>query len=154
MSENSPDNSPLKHESSAVHEHLKLYQSIIARMSSNSASSKQWCIGLISAIFVLVAKEGQVEFALLALFPLILFAFLDSYYLAMERKFIDANNVFLDKLQDQQAFKQDLFRVKLERGQLPTAMWSAFCSPAVCPFYIGLLLLLSVAKYISACGLG
>lgn len=152
MPENTPSKTAINHDSLSIHEHLKMYQGIISRMAKNSASSKQWCITIISAIFVLVAKDGSTQFAMLAIFPLILFAFIDTYYLAMERKFIDANNAFLDKLQNNQITTKDLFRVKPERGALPFAMWSAFWSPATYPFYLGLLLLLAVAKYISENG--
>ncbi len=152
MSENTQTTAVINHESLAVHEHIKMYQGIIGRMAKNSAASKQWCVVLISAIFALVAEKGKVDFAVLAIFPLVLFAFLDAYYLAMERKFVDANNTFLDKLQNNQVTVNDLFRVKPERGTLPIAMWSAFWSPATYPFYLGLLALLGIAKYISVNG--
>ncbi len=152
MSEHSQTTTQINHESLAVHEHIKMYQGIIERMAKNSASSKQWCVALISAIFALVAEKGKVDFAIIAIFPLVLFAFLDTYYLAMERKFVDANNKFLDKLAQQNITVSDLFRVKPERGALPKAMWSAFWSPATYPFYFGLLALLGIAKHISANG--
>ena len=152
MSDNTQAVSSFNHESLAVHEHLKMYQGIITRMSKNSVSSKQWCVVLVSAIFALVAEKGKIEFAVLAMLPLMLFAFIDTYYLAMERKFIDANKTFLDKLEKNQVTASDLFRVIPERGKLPNAMWSAFVSPATYPFYIGLLLLVGIANYISVNG--
>lgn len=142
----------LNHESSAVIKHLDLYQGVISRMAKNSVSSKQWCVVLISAIFALVAKDAKVDFAVLAIIPLFLFAFLDTYYLAMERKFIDANNAFLDRLEMNAVTPADLYRVKPERGTLPVAMWSAFWSPATYPFYFMLLVLLAGAAYIAEHG--
>lgn len=142
----------INYESVAVHEHLKMYQGIISRMAKNSASSKQWCVLIISAIFAVVAEKGKVDFVVVAIIPLILFAFIDTYYLAMERKFVDANTDFLDKLEKKEITSNDLFRVKPERGALPKAMWSAFWSPATYPFYFGFLVLLGIAKHISING--
>ena len=142
----------LNHESSAVIKHLDLYQGVISRMAKNSVSSKQWCVVLISAIFALVAKDAKVDFAVLAIIPLFLFAFLDTYYLAMERKFVDANNAFLDRLEINAVTSADLYRVKPERGTLPGSMWSAFWSPATYPFYFMLLVLLVGAAAIAEYG--
>ena len=97
-------------------------------------------------------EKGKVDFAVVTIIPLLLFAFIDTYYLAIERKFIDANNTFLDKLEKKEITSKDLFRVKAERGKLPKAMWSAFWSPAIWPFYTGLLFLLVLVKYISLNG--
>ena len=58
MSDNTQKVSAFNHESLAVHEHLKMYQGIITRMSKNSVSSKQWCVVLVSAIFALVAEDS------------------------------------------------------------------------------------------------
>ncbi|MEE9350674.1 MAG: hypothetical protein V3U78_00310 [Thiotrichaceae bacterium] len=142
----------ISYESIALHEHLKMYQGVIARMAKNSSASKQWCVLIISAIFALVAEKGKVDFAVLAIIPLILFAFIDTYYLAMERKFVDANNTFLDNLEKKLITGKDLFRIKPERGALPKSMWSAFWSPATYPFYLGLLILLGLAKHITTNG--
>lgn len=152
MSESSQESLVINHESLAVHEHIKMYQGIISRMAKNSASSKQWCVALTSAIFVLVAEKNKVDFAVLAILPLVLFAFIDTYYLAMERKFVNANNAFLDKLQTNQITAKNLFRVKPERGELPVEMWSAFWSPATYPFYLGLSMLLGAAKHVTENG--
>ena len=142
----------LNHESSAVIKHLDLYQGVISRMAKNSVSSKQWCVVLISAIFALVAKDAKVDFAVLAIIPLFLFAFLDTYYLAMERKFINANSEFLQRLNKNELTLLHLYQVKQERGSLPVAMWSAFWSPATYPFYFMLLALLAGAVYIAEYG--
>lgn len=152
MTEDAQGVPAINHDSLAVHEHIKMYQGIIERMAKNSASCKQWCIVLIAAIFALVAEKGKVDFAALSLIPLVMFAFLDTYYLAMERKFVDANNAFLTKLKNSEVELKDLFHVAITRGKLPSAMWSAFRSPAIYPFYLGLFVLLVFAKYISING--
>jgi len=42
-----------------VQSHLTILQAVIQRMASNSASSKTWCVTLVSAILVIVADKGK-----------------------------------------------------------------------------------------------
>ena len=65
--------------------HLSIMQDVIRRMAGNSASCKNWCIVLVAAMLVLVARTEQPDYALLALLPTALFLFLDAYYLALEQ---------------------------------------------------------------------
>jgi hypothetical protein len=125
----------LTHESSAVLKHLDMMQGIINRMSVNSRSCKQWCVVLIAGIFALIAKQGSAEFAVLALFPLILFCFLDTYYLTLERRIVDANNAFLDKLNDGRLQTNELFKVKTEREKVISSLVKTSTSLAIWPFY-------------------
>lgn len=67
--------------------HLEMIQSIISRMSQNSFSLKGWTITLVAGIFALAAKDANLSFFLISYMPIILFWFLDSYYLQMERKY-------------------------------------------------------------------
>ena len=73
--------------SEAVRTHLTILQDVIRRMAGNSASCKNWCIVLVAAILVLVARTDTIDYALLALLPTLLFLFLDAYYLALEQVF-------------------------------------------------------------------
>ena len=54
-------------------------------MAENSRSCKVWCVTLVSAVLVLVARTEKPEYALIALIPAVLFLILDTYYLALER---------------------------------------------------------------------
>ena len=60
-------------------------QGVIQRMAENSRSCKLWCVTLVSATLVLVARTGESQSALIALGPTLLFLALDAYYLALER---------------------------------------------------------------------
>ena len=92
------DSSQLNHESPAVQKHLELMQGVINRMAENSRSCNVWCVTLVAATLVLVARTGEPQHALIALVPALLFLFLDSYYLALERAFIASQNSFVAKL--------------------------------------------------------
>ncbi|EAB5375469.1 TPA: hypothetical protein ACHUBE_005022 [Klebsiella quasipneumoniae] len=67
--------------------HLSFIQGVINRMGSNSFMIKGWCIALVAAIFALSADKANSSFAYLALFPLIIFWGLDSFFLRQEKMY-------------------------------------------------------------------
>ena len=92
------DNQTLNHDSPAVLGHLQIVQGVIQRMAENSRSCKVWCVTLVAAILVLVARTGEPSHALIALVPTVFLLLLDSYYLALERAFLSSYSTFVDKL--------------------------------------------------------
>ena len=99
-------------ESAAVQAHFAILQGVIQRMAENSRSCKVWCVTLVSAILVLVARTGEPRHALLALAPALLFFLLDAYYLALERAFRNSYAAFVDKLHSDDLATADLYGVK------------------------------------------
>lgn len=67
--------------------YLEMIQNIMTRMSTNSFMLKGWSVTLIAGIFALSAKESNPMYFLLAYVPVILFWFLDAYYLMIERQY-------------------------------------------------------------------
>ena len=123
-------------DSPAVQKHLEIMQGVINRMAENSRSCKVWCVTLVAATLVLVARTGEPQHALIALVPTLLFLFLDSYYLALERSFIASQNAFVRKLHRGELEPADIYRV------IPTGMgWHLVgrCllgSVSIWPFYL------------------
>ena len=123
-------------ESFAVQKHLEITQGVITRMAENSRSCKVWCVTLVAATLVLVARTGEPRHALIALIPTLLFLFLDSYYLALERAFISSQNAFVAKLHKGELVLTDVYKI------VPTGMgWRLVgrClvgSVSVLPFYV------------------
>ena len=107
---------PLNEDSPAVQAHLTMMQGVISRMAENSRSCKVWCVTLVAAVLVLVARTGEPQHALIALIPTVLFVALDSYYLALERAFIKSQNSFVTKLHASELESGDVYRV------VPTGM--------------------------------
>ena len=91
-------------------------QGVLNRMAENSRSCKVWCVTLVAAVLVLVARTGEPQHALIALVPTLLFLLLDSYYLALERAFIRSQNAFVAKLHRGELEPGDVYRV------VPTGM--------------------------------
>jgi len=127
----------LSEESVGVQSHLNITQGIIQRMSANSASSKGWCITLVSAILVVVADKGKPNYLAIAFIPILLFLALDTYYLALERCFRTAYNTFIETLHAGRLAAKDLYVVTPE-GSLAKAFRSALASPSIWPFYLTL----------------
>ena len=126
----------LDHESPAVQKHLEIMQGVITRMAENSRSCKVWCVTLVAATLVLVARTGEPQHALIALAPTILFYLLDSYYLALERAFRASYSEFVRKLHNGEMTSADLYKV-IPKGSIPTGIaWAVFRSISTWPFYL------------------
>lgn len=67
--------------------HLEMIQGIINRMAANSFSLKGWAVTLVAGLMVLSDKNAEHSFFLIVYIPIIIFWFLDSYYLLQEKKY-------------------------------------------------------------------
>ena len=122
-------------ESSAVQKHLEIMQGVITRMGENSRSCKVWCVTLVAATLVLVARTGEPQHALMALIPTLLFLFLDSYYLALERAFIRSQNSFVAKLHEDELKRTDIYKVAPVGMGLSLVGRYLLDSVSIFPFY-------------------
>ena len=65
--------------------HMEFIQGVINRLASDSFRMKGWSVVLVSALFVLLAREGCTEFVVVALVVVLAFWGLDGYFLWQER---------------------------------------------------------------------
>ena len=86
-------------ESTAIQTHIHILQNIINRMASNSANSKTWAITIISAIIILLISKSNTNVLNIAYIPLIMFFFLDCFYLGLERYFRNLYNEFIETME-------------------------------------------------------
>lgn len=138
---------PIAETSPAVQSHLTILQAVIQRMASNSASTKAWCVTLVSAILVIIADKGKPKYALIAAIPVVFFLILDAYYLSLERGFRKAYNTFIQKLHHGNLKIDDLFVVVPEGKQYRTFIDSLF-SFSIWPFYITLFVMILITKHL------
>ncbi|MEW6864692.1 HIT family protein [Trueperella pyogenes] len=68
-------------------QHLSFIQSIISRMAESSARAKSWLLPIVTAAYGFAAVNHSPEVALLGMGAALLFAFIDTGYLAAERKY-------------------------------------------------------------------
>ena len=86
-------------DSSAVIAHVNMMQNVIKRMAINSASCKQWCIVTITALIAYSNNLPEtIGLAKASLVPLMMFCFLDCYYLGLERQMRKLFNGFVAKM--------------------------------------------------------
>jgi len=74
--------------SEAKIKHLEFLQSAIARMASNSFLLKGWTVTLTGGLLALSFKQTDRHYVYISVAVLLLFWFLDSYFLSRERRFI------------------------------------------------------------------
>ena len=72
-------------ENSAVQAHNNMLQKIITRMGANSANCKTWAITILVALSILVADGKISTDKWICYIPIVLFFFLDCFYLGIER---------------------------------------------------------------------
>ena len=80
--------------------HLEFVQAVINRMAGNSFFLKGWSVALVSAVFVLAAKDGNASIIPVAYLPVLVLWFLDAYFLRQERlyrRLYDAVRVLPDE---------------------------------------------------------
>jgi hypothetical protein len=132
-------------DSPSVQKYLDLLQAVIHRMAANCTGCKTWCITLVSAMVVIIADKSEPEYVWIAFVPLLLFCFLDVYYLALERDFRNRYNAFVDKLHAGLVTVSDLYRLN------PQVDWSSrfqsFGSPSIYPFYLFLAVMLLAVRF-------
>lgn len=121
-------------ESSAVQTHLKIMQGVIERMAENSRSCKVWCVTLVSASLILVARTDQPNYILVALVPVVLFLILDTYYLTLERAFRGSYDTFVEELKNDNISSSDLYSVK-PTGTVPKLFIHSLRSFSIYIFY-------------------
>ena len=127
-------------DSDAVRAHLSILQAVIQRMAGNSASCKTWCITIVAAMLVLVTRTETTNYVLLAFVPAVLFLFLDTYYLALERAFRDSYDAFVGKLHKGEVALSDLYVVK--RDRIGWQFVQYLRSSAIWPFYVMLVIMI------------
>ncbi len=125
---------------------LEMIQNIITRMSTNSFMLKGWSVTLVAGTFVLSNVESNNLFFLIAYVPIILFWFLDSYYLQLERKYREFYNEILEKHNDEIDFKIIILQSKVERK---TCYYQSLFSCTEIGFYLPMALLIAIVIALS-----
>jgi len=127
----------------SIHIHLNIFQEIIKRMATNSASMKTWCVAVISALLAMLVNMEKLCYAHILIVPIILFMILDLYYLALEKRFRDSYNDFTKKLHSGLLKQNDLFIIK-PYGSVVKSLWKSLLSFSVWGFYGGIIVLIFI----------
>ena len=135
-------------ESDAVRTHLEIMQGVISRMADNSRSCKVWCVTLVAAVLFLSSRSDEPNQILVALAPAVLFWFLDSYYLSLERAFRGSYSAFVKKVHGGRARVSDLYVVAPSGSVVGGVLWGMFVSVSVLPFYLMVAATVVLARFL------
>ena len=97
--------------------HLEFIQGVINRLASDSFQMKGWCVVLVAALFILLAREGRIEFVGIALVPVLFFWGLDGYFLWQERLFRALYDHVRVLKEDEIDFSMDVSALKKDRSR-------------------------------------
>jgi hypothetical protein len=125
-------------ESPSISVHLVILQGIIQRMAFNSLACKTWCVILFSVVFITFGGRVKPDYFWVATtIPVVIFAALDAYYLALEKACRNSYNDFVSKLHNNSLTESDLYFVT-PKGNISSLQWKALKSFSVWGFYLAL----------------
>ena len=122
--------------------HLEFLQNVITRMNTNSFQIKTFTVTIMSALLAVFVSNKNAFFILVAIFSVLIFWFLDSYYLQQERKFRSVYNNVTGLKWDIKIRDFEMPIHKFKGGSFN--YWNAFFSVTILLFYGSILLLLSM----------
>lgn len=123
--------------------HLEFIQQVIARMNGNSFQLKGWSVTLVAGLFALAVAEANKAFALLAIFPILVFWLLDGYYLQMERSYRNLYDALRVKSDDElNGLGNKLYCMSPKKFDIQSERLSQVCRRPAVAFFHGPLLLL------------
>ena len=96
-------------------QYLQMMQSNIERMAANSANCKTWMVAFVTAFMALGSSIAVARYwLLLGIIPILLFWYLDTFYLHLERAMRNRERDFLNKVAvgDNDGYRIALFNFK------------------------------------------
>lgn len=131
--------------------HLEFIQNVITRMNANSFQIKGWNIVIVSALMAIYASTQNNYFFLTAIFPALIFWFLNAYYLNQERKFRGLYNDIASVTDKPKEIKLFAMRPDLYVGW-QYSYWSAFFSITILKMYLAMIVSLAgIFMYFEFC---
>lgn len=124
--------------------HLGFIQGVITRMAQNSYLLKGWDVTLVAAVFALSLSLDSAILIGVALLPTLVFAFLDAYYLRLERLFRSLYKDVRENPQDIEAFSMDI------EGYEEKSVKRLFWTVSIWPFYITVAIAIVSGIFLSA----
>ena len=143
--------------------YLQMMQENITRMSNNSANVKTWLVTIVSAFLAIGCNIKDLEYwLLLAIVPIVVFWYLDAYYLNIERGLRNREQRFVniakavslsdeddktDKTKETALFDFKTLSKKKKNnalGYVKTGLLGAFFNSSIWPVYVTMLIVVIV----------
>lgn len=151
-------------------QYMQMMQGNIERMAANSSNCKAWMVTIVSAMMALQCSvEALNGWILLGVLPIVLFWYLDVYYLQLERGMRNRETVFMNILKSgkQDGYQDSLFdfmpimikkkdlRDEMKRQGL-VATNDRWLTKSVVPFYgvtlVAVVIISAVLNWDKICG--
>lgn len=116
--------------------HLDLIQGIINRMAGNSFALKGWTVTLVAGIFALSSKDADKAYFLVAYIPIVVFWWLDAYFLLQERLYRALYNHVRNLSENEINFNMDTSPKEFHTEK--NTYWCCLLSKTILGFYFPL----------------
>ena len=78
-------------------QYLQMMQENITRMAGNSANAKTWLITIVTGFFAIGCSIKDLDWwLLLAIIPIVVFWYIDAYYLSLERALRNREQIYIN----------------------------------------------------------
>ncbi len=131
------DNNKLKH--------LDYIHNTINRMSTNSFLIKGWSITIISALFIFSDNKMNERILAIAVLAMIVFWYLNGYFLHQERKF----RALYDKVRNLSESQIDFSMSTKEFKDDEYRLISGIFGKTIWPLYLSIIVMIIIIQYIS-----
>lgn len=128
--------------------HLGMIQSIIARLSGFSANAKTFCITILAALVAVAFQKSVPELIWAGVAVPLVFALLDAYYLALEKRFRSLYSTVCARPLDQ-AEDLTINSDPLSATDVAKTLFSLSVAGVHVPLLLGMCALLYVAAHAS-----
>ncbi|MCI5121944.1 MAG: hypothetical protein D3908_12275 [Candidatus Electrothrix sp. AUS4] len=109
--------------------HLEFIQAVISRMNNCSFLLKGWSVTLVSALFVLSAKDVDVRFVLIAYFPAIVFWILDGFFIDQEKRYRQLYALVIKDSNEVPELEMNTTKINDIKGSWTSAMFTKTLLP-------------------------
>ena len=116
--------------------HLEMIQSVITRMASNSFALKGWAVTLVAGLFALSGKDANQFYYLVTYIPIVVFWYLDAYYLCQERMYRNLYEKVRKLDEDKIDFSMNAAAKEFQTDK--TTVSNCFLSKTILGFYLPL----------------
>lgn len=133
-----------------LHKEIDLIQGVITRMASNSFLLKGWMITIVVGVLALtkdtLITDHVTYFSLILLLPLIVFWYLDAFFLHKERCY---RKLYDWVVSNRKTSDEHLYSLNYTRFEdQVSSVWSIMFSKTLFPFYgLTALILISITLY-------
>ena len=118
--------------------HLEMIQAVITRMANNSFALKGWAVTLVAGLFALASNDTSKWYYLVTYIPIIVFWYLDSFYLMQERLYRNLYEKVRKLSEDDIDFSMNAAAPEFQSNK--TTISNCFVSKTILGFYLPLAL--------------